>query len=275
MNTVLDARKLNKSYTLGKGNEQPVLRDVEMQVKEGEFISVMGPSGSGKSTLLYNVCGMDRPDSGTVLFQGREIAGLPERELSRLRLNEMGFIFQQIHLLKNLSIFDNIILSGYQARTRSRKQVNTRAEDLMERTGITELAGNDITQASGGQLQRVGICRALINEPRILFGDEPTGALNSSASDEIMALLAEINRAGTTIMLVTHDIKVASRTERVLFMMDGRIVAEKRLGAAGAGMASDTNSADVAGTTSTTAATINNAKAREEHLAAWLLELGF
>ncbi|TVR74671.1 MAG: ABC transporter ATP-binding protein [Spirochaetaceae bacterium] len=265
MNTVLDAQKLNKSYTLGKGNEQPVLRDVDMQIKEGEFISVMGPSGSGKSTLLYNICGMDRPDSGTVLFQNRDIAGLPERELSRLRLNEMGFIFQQIHLLKNLSIFDNIILSGYQARTRSRMEVNRRAEELMERTGITELAGNDITQASGGQLQRVGICRALINEPGILFGDEPTGALNSSASEEIMALLAEINRAGTTIMLVTHDIKVASRTERVLFMMDGRIVAEKRLGAAGA----------AAEQVTATAATAAAAKAREEHLAAWLLEQGF
>jgi len=234
----------------------------------GEFVSVMGPSGSGKSTLLYNICGMDKMSEGSVLFNEKESSRLSEKELSALRLNEMGFIFQQIHLLKNLSILDNIILSGYLAHNRRRgavkkkiankKVVEKRAVDLMKKTGIAELAGNDISQASGGQLQRVGICRALINQPDIIFGDEPTGALNSKSSDEIMELLAGVNRGGTTVMLVTHDVKVAAKTERVLFMMDGRIVAEKHMG-------KYSENGDNG----------ESIKAREERLSSWLLELGF
>jgi putative ABC transport system ATP-binding protein len=254
MNALLESQKLSKSYRLDKGNAVPVLKDVDLQIHEGELVAVMGPSGSGKSTLLYNICGMDRMTSGSVRFRERELSGLQETELARLRLNEMGFIFQQIHLLANLSILDNIILSGYLAGGRSRKQVNRRAEELMELTGISSLARNSITQASGGQLQRVGICRALINEPKILFGDEPTGALDSKSASEIMNLLLEINRSGTTVMLVTHDIKVASRCERVLFMLDGRIAAEKELGPAiGNG---------------------SHARAREEDLTSWLIEQG-
>jgi putative ABC transport system ATP-binding protein len=198
---------------------------------------------------------MDRMTSGSVALNGQELSGLSEETLAEVRLRDMGFIFQHIHLLKNLSIFDNIILPGYLARNGGRAKVDQRARSLMERVGITELAGNDINQASGGQLQRVGICRALINEPSILFGDEPTGALNSSAAAEIMDLLADINRSGTTILLVTHDAKVAARTDRVVFMIDGRIVSQKKLGKYwGNG---------------------REGKAREEELAGWLLELGF
>ena len=254
MNALLESRDLSKSYTLGKGNEVPILKNVDLDIEEGEFVSVMGPSGSGKSTLLYNICGMDRMSSGSVLFAGRELAGLSEKELAVLRLNEMGFIFQQIHLLSNLSIFDNIILSGYLSRKRSRKLVEQRAQELMKRTGIAPLAANTITQASGGQLQRVGICRALINEPAILFADEPTGALDSKSAAEIMELLQQINDDGTTVMLVTHDIKVASRSERVLFMLDGRITAQKKLG-------KPSGNGDAA-------------RAREEELSAWLIEQG-
>jgi len=230
MSIILESKGLNKSYPIGKSNKINVLKDVNLKVSKGEFIAVMGPSGSGKSTLLYNICGMDRMSSGSVVFNGQELGGLGEKDLSKLRLNKMGFIFQQIHLLKNLSVFDNIILSGYLANHRSRKQINRRAEELMEHTGISELRNNDITQASGGQLQRVGICRALINNPDIVFGDEPTGALDSKASDEIMGLLGGINETGTTILLVTHDIRVAARTKRVLYMIDGKIAAEKELG---------------------------------------------
>ena len=230
MNTLLESNRVNKSYVLGKKNEAWVLKDVDLRISRGEFVSIMGPSGSGKSTLLYNVCGMDRMSSGSVVFNGRELSTLSESQLSHLRLTEMGFIFQQIHLLKNLSIFDNIVLSGYLANGRSRAEVNRRATELMDQTGISSLAGNSITQASGGQLQRVGICRALINDPEMLFGDEPTGALDSRSSGEIMDLLSDINRRGTTILLVTHDIAVAAQTERVLFMLDGRIAGEERLG---------------------------------------------
>lgn len=255
MTALLESQQLYKSFELGKDNETTVLSDVNLTIEPGEFVSVMGPSGSGKSTLLYNISGMDRAKSGRVLFNGQEISALSEEELSKVRLTGMGFVFQHIHLLKNLSIFDNVVLPAYLAFEESHDQIDQRANTLMDQVGITHLADNDITQASGGQLQRVGICRALINNPDILFGDEPTGALNSKAAGEIMDLLAEINESGTTIMLVTHDAKVAARSERVLFMLDGKIVAEKFLGKPSAN-----------GTES---------KAREEELSSWLSELGF
>lgn len=259
MTALLESQQLCKSFVLGNDNEYTVLSDVDLTIEPGEFVSVMGPSGSGKSTLLYNISGMDRAKSGHVLFNGqgikRDLTTLSEEDLSKVRLTSMGFVFQHIHLLKNLSIFDNVVLPAYLAREESHDQIDQRAEALMEQVGVAHLAGNDITQASGGQLQRVGICRALINNPDILFGDEPTGALNSKAADEIMDLLTEINQSGTTIMLVTHDVRVAARTERVLFMLDGKIIAEKHLGKPSEN-----------GT---------ERKEREESLSSWLTELGF
>jgi putative ABC transport system ATP-binding protein len=254
MTILLESRDLNRRFVLGEQNKQHVLKDVDLQIERGEFVSVMGPSGSGKSTLLYNISGMDRMTSGSVVFDGQELSELSEEALSELRLTEMGFIFQHIHLLNNLSLFDNIILPAYLARNGGRAKANQRATELMKTVDIAELKDHDVTQASGGQLQRVGICRALINKPAILFGDEPTGALNSRAAGEIMDLLADINRSGTTIMLVTHNAKVAARTERVLFMLDGRIVSERRLG-------KYTGNGDI--------------RAREEGLSSWLLEMGF
>jgi len=193
--------------------------------------------------------------SGSVVFNGQELSTLSEKELAGLRLNKMGFIFQHIHLLKNLSVFDNIVMTAYLARERSRDLINQRALELMAQTGIAELADHSINQVSGGQLQRVGICRALINGPEMIFGDEPTGALNSKSAGEIMGLLADINRTGTTILLVTHDVKVAAKTERVLFMIDGQLVAEYEQGKY------DEASDDI--------------KAREERLNAWLVTMGF
>lgn len=254
MTVLLESSDLSKEFLLGEHNRQHVLKGVDLQIERGEFVSVMGPSGSGKSTLLYNISGMDRMTSGSVVFDGQELSELSEEALSDLRLTEMGFIFQHIYLLNNLSIFDNVILPGYLARNGAEREIDRRAQDLMERVGIAELADHDVTQASGGQLQRVGICRALINEPAILFGDEPTGALNSRAAGEIMDLLADINRSGMTVMVVTHNAKVAARTDRVLFMLDGMIVSERRLGPY-------TDNGD--------------AGAREEGLSSWLLEMGF
>lgn len=229
-NIILETNGLKKVYNIGKGNSQTILKNISVKIKRGEFVTVMGPSGCGKSTFLYNISGMDKMTAGNVEFDGHELSKLSEKELSNLRLSEMGFIFQQSHLLKNLCIFDNIILSAYLEKSDSRNEINKRATELMKKTGILELADKDITQASGGQLQRVGICRSLINQPKIIFGDEPTGALNSTATNEIMELLENINETGTTILLVTHDARVAAKSERVLFMIDGNIVGEKYLG---------------------------------------------
>ncbi len=225
MNTVVKAERLEKVFET-KGNRVPVLRSVSLDIRKGEFLAIMGPSGSGKSTLLYSLSGMDRISRGSVSFRGLNLNSLSEKELSRLRLHQMGFIFQQIHLLKNLTIRDNIMAAALLAGRHRRSEIQKKADSLMARTGISELKGNDISQASGGQLQRAAICRALINEPEILFGDEPTGALNSRSAREIMDILTELNRTGMTIMLVTHDVKVASRTGRVLFMKDGVIAGE-------------------------------------------------
>ena len=255
MNTILEAKNLSKTVAVNNSNQQRILNNVNLLIKAGEFISVMGPSGSGKSTLLYNISGMDKMTSGSVIFKTQDLAVMSEKDLSNLRLNNMGFIFQQFHLLKNLCIFDNIVFSAYLAKNSRRDKVNSRAMELMEKAGIAQLAHHDISQASGGQLQRVAICRALINNPDIVFGDEPTGALNTKPAGEIMDLLAEINQSGTTILLVTHDVKVAAKTERVLFMQDGGIVAEKILG--------KYNREN------------NDTKAREESLSHWLLQMGF
>jgi len=227
MQNVLEATKLNKIYEMGKGNSAHILKDVNCIINKGEFVSVMGASGSGKSTFLYNISGMDQMTSGSVSLENNELSTMSQQDLAKLRLNFMGFVFQQNHLLKNLCILDNIMLPAVLAKKVSRKQIKQKALELMRQTGVEHLAYRDITMASGGELQRVSICRALMNDPDIIFGDEPTGALNSRSSDEIMNLLARINQSGTTILLATHDSKVAAKTERVLFMIDGDIVSEK------------------------------------------------
>lgn len=255
MSTILEARSVNKMVELGNENEIHILKDINLDIEEGEFVSIMGPSGSGKSTLLYNVSGMDRITSGSVKFKGSEIASLKEEELAQIRLNNMGFIFQDINLLKNLSLIDNVMFPALVSKDADKNAVYQKAKKLLEMTGIEKLADNNITQASGGQLQRVGICRALINDPNIIFGDEPTGALDSNSTEEIMSILAEINKKGTTIMVVTHDAKVAAKTERVLFMVDGNIVAQKKM--------------------SKYDAKRDDIKEREESIMKWLVENGF
>jgi len=225
MKTILQAEGLFKEFD---GTE--VLRGIDITIKKGEFVAVMGQSGSGKSTLLYNISGMDRATKGEICFDGEDISGLSDEKMSGLRLRRMGFIFQQSYLLRTLSIRDNIVLPGFKAKKESREQVNTYANELMKRTGIDHIADHDIKKVSGGQLQRAAICRALINHPDILFEDEPTGALNSSATKEIMDIMNEVNVRGTAVMLVTHDAKVAARAERVIFLTDGKITDEIALG---------------------------------------------
>jgi putative ABC transport system ATP-binding protein len=216
--------------SFGEGDEKRnVLDGVHVEIDAGEFVAVMGPSGSGKSTLMFALSGMDGIDDGKVHFDGKDLSSLRENELTDIRRTEMGFVFQQPTLLKNLSILDNIILPSMRDNRRQAAKIAEKARTLMKKTGIADLEKRDITQVSGGQLQRAGICRALMSDPKIIFGDEPTGALNSKSAQEIMNILAEINADGTAIMLVTHDAKVAAQTERIMFMRDGKIVSEMRL----------------------------------------------
>ena len=231
MNTVLQAKGLCKTYIVNK-RQNNVLKNIDLTIGEGEMVAVMGPSGSGKSTLLYCVSGMDRATAGEVIFNGRETAKLTDKELSRLRLDEMGFIFQQMYMMKNLSVLDNIILPAVKSKknTETRRQTEERGRLLCRRFGIDDVGGNDINEVSGGQLQRACIARSMINSPKMIFADEPTGALNRSSSDEVMNELLSLNRDGTTIMCVTHDPKVAAKCSRVLYLVDGGIMGEKQLG---------------------------------------------
>lgn len=228
METIISGEHLVKSF--GTGDEKHhVLNGVSVEIFQGEFVSVMGPSGSGKSTLMFALSGMDSVDGGTVFFAGKDLSALREKELADIRRTRMGFVFQQPTLLKNLNILDNIILPSMRGNRRNAAKLTEKARALMKKTGIAELEKRNITQVSGGQLQRAGICRALMGNPAIIFGDEPTGALNSTSAQEIMSILAGINEDGTAVMLVTHDAKVAAQTERILFMRDGAIVSEMRL----------------------------------------------
>ena len=204
------------------------MKNVNFTVSEGEMVAVMGPSGSGKSTLLYAVSGMDSITAGEVKFCGKNITKMGEKELADLRLDEMGFIFQQMYMLKNLTVLDNIIFPAVQSdkNTETRKETALRGQDLMRKLGIIDIADNDIHEVSGGQLQRACICRSMINMPRVLFADEPTGALNRTASNEVMEELVKLNEEGTTIMMVTHDAKVAAKCSRVLYIVDGNIKGE-------------------------------------------------
>lgn len=224
---ILEVKDLCKTYIVNK-RQNNVLKNVNFTVSEGEMVAVMGPSGSGKSTLLYAVSGMDSITAGEVKFSGKNIAKMGEKELADLRLDEMGFIFQQMYMLKNLNVLDNIILPAVQSNknNEARKETVGRGQDLMRKLGIIEIADNDINEVSGGQLQRACICRSMINRPAVLFADEPTGALNRTASNEVMEELVKLNEEGTTIMMVTHDAKVAAKCSRVLYIVDGNIKGE-------------------------------------------------
>lgn len=245
---ILEVNGIYKSF---EGNS--ILTNISFQIEKGEFVAVMGQSGCGKSTLLYSISGMDKPTRGEVFFDGQKLSSLSEKEIEKVRLNRMGFIFQKANFLKNLSIEDNIVFPAFQAGRKSRQEIVAEAEKLMERVGILAVADKDIRKVSGGQLQRASICRAMLNHPDLLFGDEPTGALNSSATKEVMDILGQINREGTTILLVTHDAKVAARADRIIYLEDGSVREECFLGRYAE----------------------KNLQTREEKLKVWLEKMGF
>ena len=213
-----------KVENLGKSfKDNKVLQDISFNINSGDFVAIMGPSGSGKSTLLYSISGMDSIDSGKVLFDGANISEMNEKDLAKFRLSKMGFVFQNPQMLKNLSVFDNIILPGLVYKKEYSGIIRNRGLDLMKSMGIEEIKDRDSSKVSGGQLQRASICRAMINNPEILFLDEPTGALNSEATDQVLNILENLNNEGMTIMTVTHDKRVAAKAKRVIYIIDGKV----------------------------------------------------
>lgn len=228
MSVLLESTDLVKSFREG-ADINVVLNKVSLQVQEGEFVAIMGPSGSGKSTLLYCVSGMDSIDAGEVRLDRTDIGSLSEGERTVLRGERMGFVFQDPNLLEALNVLDNIILAASLAGTTPANNLEMRARELMRQTGIDGLENRGINEISGGQQQRVSLCRALLHQPDVLFGDEPTGALNSKASAEIIDLLHAFNSEGMTMLIVTHDARVAAHANRVLFLSDGQIVEDLHL----------------------------------------------
>ena len=253
MAVLLSAKDLCKTYVVDK-RQNNVLKNVNLEVKEGEMVAIMGPSGSGKSTLLYAISGMDRATSGQVLFRNQDLTKLNEKELTKIRLDEMGFIFQQMYMMKNLTILDNIVLPAVESKKskETRQEKFARGEQLMRKLGIIEIADNDMNEVSGGQLQRACICRSMMNQPKLLFADEPTGALNRTSSNEVMNELVKLNSEGTTIVMVTHDAKVAARCGRALYIVDGNIKGEYN-----------------------NLKNISDEKERERGLNNWLMDLGW
>lgn len=227
-NVIIRTEKLCKTYS-SSGIQQHVLKNLDIELMKGDFTIIMGSSGSGKSTLLYAISGMDKPSLGEIQFEGNPISKLNHDQLAIFRRNNCGFVFQQVHLLDNMSILDNVLSSGL-LTGKSKKAIVTRAKELLSQVGLAEGSWNKFpSQLSGGEAQRAGIVRALINEPSIVFADEPTGALNSASSDSVLDVMTTINHNGQSIVMVTHDMKTALRGNRVLYLRDGVIFGDLRL----------------------------------------------
>jgi putative ABC transport system ATP-binding protein len=221
--SLIEIRKLHKTYVLARGQVAvPALRGIDMAVGKGEYVAIMGPSGSGKSTLLNILGCLDKPTSGQYLLDHRDISTLDDDTLSEIRGRHLGFIFQSYDLIAQLSVLENISIPlDYQGQ--SEHASRQRAMELARMVGLGDRLHHHPTELSGGQQQRVAIARALANDPLVILADEPTGNLDSATGQEILAILDELNRAGRTFLVVTHDAKVAERTGRVIHMLDGRI----------------------------------------------------
>ena len=221
--SLLHVEGLKKVYTTRFGGQQvEALRDVNFEVEEGEYVAIMGESGSGKTTLLNILAALDRPTAGSVLLDGKDLAGVRESDMAAVRRDHLGFVFQEFNLLDTFSLKDNICLPLVLAG-KSWREMEQRLLPLTQRLGIDQLLAKYPYEVSGGQKQRAAVARALITEPRILLADEPTGALDSRATDELLDLFGQINAAGQTILMVTHSVRAASRAGRVLFIKDGRV----------------------------------------------------
>ena len=219
----LEVRHVQKIYTTRFGGTKvQALTDVNFTVEKGEYVAIMGESGSGKTTLLNILAALDKPTGGEVVLDGRPLSAIPEREIAAFRRSQLGFVFQEFNLLDTFSLEDNIYLPLVLAG-KPYSEMRDRLRPLAEQLGITELLKKYPYEVSGGQKQRAAVARALITQPRLLLADEPTGALDSRATDELLTLFGDVNRRGQTILMVTHSVKAASRAGRVLFIKDGEV----------------------------------------------------
>ena len=224
-NVILEAKQLNKSFA-NNGVQNHVINNLDLQIFEGDFTVIMGASGSGKSTLLYNISGMDRPTSGQVIYKDKDITKLNEKKMASLRVNEFGFVFQQVHLVSNLTVLENILVPGYMAGGKKPAEVMKEALALLKDLNVEGTANRLPSQISGGEAQRGAIARAVINHPGVLFADEPTGALNRKNTKDVLKLFSELNAKGQTILMVTHDMKAAIYANRIIYIEDGRVCGE-------------------------------------------------
>ena len=210
--------------------QQHVLKNMDIDIIEGDFTVIMGASGSGKSTLLYSLSGMDQPSLEKVEFDGTDISKYTNDQLAVFRRKNCGFVFQSVYLLDNMSVMDNI-LTGALVTQKNYKELIQRVKTLLSQVGLEEKIWSKFpNQLSGGESQRVGIVRAIINQPKVVFADEPTGALNSASSTDVLDIFTEVNEGGQSIVMVTHDIKTAIRGNRIIYLKDGYISGELRLG---------------------------------------------
>lgn len=221
--SILDVKEVKKVYTTRFGGSQvEALRNVTFSVEEGEYVAIMGESGSGKTTLLNILAALDRPTSGSVLLDGQELSKIPEAQRASFRRDHLGFVFQEFNLLDTFTVEDNIYLPLVLAG-QNYAQMHSKLLPLAEKLGIAELLKKYPYEISGGQRQRVAVARAIITEPRLILADEPTGALDSRATDELLQLFKRIHESGQTILMVTHSVKAASHAGRVLFIRDGQV----------------------------------------------------
>ncbi|MBR3574209.1 MAG: ABC transporter ATP-binding protein [Lachnospiraceae bacterium] len=226
---IIKTEKLSKSFSVG-GKQQHVIKNLDLEIYRGDFTVIMGSSGAGKSTLLYALSGMDKPTLGKIKYAGEEITGLNDDRLAIFRRKHCGFVFQQIHLVDSMSIMDNAISAGM-LTGQKQKDLKKKALDLFERVGISEdMTRKFPAQLSGGEAQRGAMVRALINDPDVVFADEPTGALNSAGVKAVLDVLTDINNSGQTVLMVTHDVKSARRADRIIYLKDGGVTGELRLG---------------------------------------------
>lgn len=226
--TILSAKGLCKSFA-HNGGQVHILSGMDLDIYAGDFTVIMGASGSGKSTLLYALSGMDRATAGSVSYKNGDLVTMSEKQLTALRRSDFGFIFQQMHLVSNLTLRENITVPGYLNRKRTAAKTDRRADELLEQMGLSHIKDHLPAQCSGGEQQRCAVARAIIHEPELLFADEPTGALNKRNTTEVLDLLTALNAAGQSILMVTHDARAALRASRIIYISDGKAVGELSL----------------------------------------------